>query len=62
MKITQKQRIKIDMGKTMPQLPERNRRPQYDYSEGYYKGFGLFMTCALVLFIVSLVLMCVKFG
>lgn len=50
------------MGKTMPQLPERNRRPQYDYSEGYYKGFGLFMTCALVLFIVSLVLMCVKFG
>lgn len=50
------------MGMTMPQLPQRNRRPQYDYPEGFYKGFGIFMTCALIFFVVSLVLICIKLG
>ena len=52
----------IDMGMTMPKIPHRDRRPQYDYGEGFYTGFGIFMTCAIILFIASIVFLCVKFG
>lgn len=50
------------MGMTMPQRPQRYRKPQYDYPEGFYTGFGIFMTCAIILFIAAMVFLCVKFG
>lgn len=53
------------MGITMPTLPNKPRNPQRDMylsSEGWYKGFSAFMICAITLFIVCMIALCVQLG